>query len=112
MNNQQFVNPRKETFFQMLKFTFCPTFTFYSFIFFVTMVDIVLYIITLLMTMFGNYSLDPFQFLGPSALLLDKFGAKDPYKMRYDLELWRFFTPMFLHASFLHILVSITLLNV
>ena len=96
----------------MLKFTFCPTFTFYSFIFFVTMIDIALYLITLGITMFGNYNLDPLQFLGPNIKVLDNFGAKDPYKMRYDLELWRFFTPMFLHASFLHILVRIISCNI
>ena len=76
------------------------------------MVDIVLYLITLFVTIFDKqYVLDPLQFLGPSPWLLDKFGAKDPYKMRYDLQLWRFFTPMFLHASFLHILVSNIVFN-
>ena len=45
------------------------------------------------------------QFLGPNIEILDKFGDKNPYKMRYDYEVWRFFSPMILHAGFLHIFV-------
>ena len=26
-----------------------------------------------------------------------------PYKMRYNFEIWRFFTPMLLHANFAHL---------
>lgn len=37
---------------------------------------------------------------------LIKFGAKDPYLMRYEYQVWRFFTPMFLHLNLVHILCN------
>jgi len=48
MGNQQFQNPRQESFGDMLKFTFCPTFTIKSFIFFITIADVLIYIFLLL----------------------------------------------------------------
>jgi len=48
--NVQFVDPRRETFFDMLKFTCCTTFTIYSFIFFITMIEILIFIVTLIWT--------------------------------------------------------------
>lgn len=42
--------------------------------------------------------------LGVPVETLVQFGAKVPEKMRYDLEVWRFITPVFLHANFGHIL--------
>ena len=66
----------------MLKFTFCPTFTVYSFIFFVTLLDIIIYIATLIATGADGESLGD-EFLGPSTEVLDQFGAKNPFKMRY-----------------------------
>ena len=44
------MNPREETFFDMLKFTFCPTFSIFSFIFFITMIDVLVYMTTLIVT--------------------------------------------------------------
>ena len=74
------VPPREENFAHMLKFTFCPTFTFKSFIFFVTIVDILVYIMTLCWTWFStdpSYDhMNPSQFLGPNVWVLLKCGAK------------------------------------
>jgi membrane associated rhomboid family serine protease len=30
-------------------------------------------------------------------------GAKEPHLMRHDYQVWRFITPIFLHAGFFHI---------
>ena len=51
LQNQQFVDPRRETIFDMLKFTCCPNFSVYSFIFYITLIDIILYAVTVIMTL-------------------------------------------------------------
>jgi hypothetical protein len=51
LQNQQFVDPRRETIFDMLKFTCCPNFSVYSFIFYITLIDIIIYAVTVIMTL-------------------------------------------------------------
>lgn len=67
---------RKETFWQMLKFIFCPYFSIKSFIFIITVIDIVMYFITVF------YSYDTNEFLQPKVDTLITFGAKDPSRMQ------------------------------
>ncbi|CAG9318100.1 unnamed protein product [Blepharisma stoltei] len=88
---------RKETFCQMLKYIFCPFFTTRSFIFVITVIDIVIYFVTVF------YDYDSSNFLEPTNHSLDEFGAKDPEKMQQDYEMWRWLTPMVLHANLTHI---------
>ena len=58
LQNQQFVDPRRETIFDMLKFTCCPNFSVYSFIFYITLIDIIIYVVTVIMTLASsNYHL-------------------------------------------------------
>jgi hypothetical protein len=51
LQNQQFVDPRRETIFDMLKFTCCPNFSVYSFIFYITLIDIIIYAVTVILTL-------------------------------------------------------------
>lgn len=87
---------RKETFWQMLKFIFCPYFSVRSFIFIITMIDIVMYFATVF------YSYDTDEFLQPKVDSLVIFGAKDPKKMQ-GYEIWRWITPTLLHANLMHL---------
>ena len=89
----------------MLKFTFCPTFTIKSFVFFIAIVNIIMYIVSLVWT-FTDYQLNQSYFMGPNLFVLKKLGMKIPYFMRYDYEVWRFVTPLFLTFSLLNTLVS------
>lgn len=58
LQNQQFVDPRRETIFDMLKFTCCPNFSVYSFIFYITVIDVIIYAVTVIMTLASSsYSL-------------------------------------------------------
>ena len=69
----------------MLKFTCCPTFSIYSFIFFITMVDIIIYIVSLIVS-FTNYGgFNQNQFLGPDVYCLDAFGAENPTKIKCNV---------------------------
>jgi len=97
------VNPRQETFPQMLKFTFCPTFTVRSFIFFITIIDICMYVLTLIVTGAEGLPLNSANFLGPNTKVLRDFGAKNAYLIIKELQLWRLVMPMVLHTGLLHI---------
>ena len=88
---------RKESFGRMLTLAFCPHFRTYSFIFIISCVQIVIYFITVF------YDFDSDHFLEPTNDSLDTFGAKDPERMKEDYELWRWFTPMLLHAIAIYV---------
>lgn len=92
---------KKETFWSMLTLVFCPLFTIASFIFWVTIVDLVLYIPLVAV------DFDSHQFLAPTSQGLDWFGAKDGFAMQQQWQLWRWVTPLFLHASLVHLLYNI-----
>lgn len=57
-----------------------------------------------------QYHIEPFNvnpMLGPQLYALDLWGAKNAAKIRYQMEWWRLFTPMFLHAGWLHLLSNL-----
>lgn len=84
----------------MLKFNLCPRFKVFSVTFFLVTVNVLIYTVLLGISM--NQLLDD-QFLGIKANRLSQAGAKDSYKIRYNYQLWRWITPIFLHANFMHI---------
>ena len=68
----------------MLKFTFCPTFTIFSFIFVITLVDIIVFITSLIATGVKGERMNSENFLGPSTDVLVLFGSNYPYKIKYE----------------------------
>jgi membrane associated rhomboid family serine protease len=89
----------------MLKFTCCPNFSVYSFIFYITMIDIIVYIVTVIISLTKG-GLSSSDFLGPNTDVLDSFGAMIPPKV-HSGQVYRLILPIFLHAGFLHIFVSV-----
>ena len=65
-------DPRNESFFQFLKDFCCPKFLFLSVIFFISMIDLIMYIITI---SFG-IKMSPNELLAPLPSTLDMFGMK------------------------------------
>ncbi|CAG9326657.1 unnamed protein product [Blepharisma stoltei] len=91
---------RKESFLDMLRLFFCPSFTIKSFVFTITCVQIFIYFLTVVCYYNSN------AFLKPSSESLDLFGEKNTDKMKNHYELWRFLTPVFLHANLTHLIFN------
>ncbi len=101
MNSNQ--DPRKESFCSFLKSIICPTLTAKSFIFWVSLLDIFIYIITLI---YGGIEISTSEnptLLAPTYNTLDTFGMLNPKKLRNDMQIWRWITYAFLHSDFVHI---------
>jgi len=47
------------------------------------------------------------EFLAPNPHALDKLGWKDARKIKKRGQVWRFVTPVFLHASFMHLALNL-----
>ena len=88
---------RKESFGRMIQLIFCPYFRVYSFIFVITCIDILIYIVTVF------YDFDADNFLTPTNDSLDAFGDKNPERLKEDNEVYRWVTPMLLHANLMHL---------
>jgi len=93
-------DPRKESCFQMCKLTCCPVITIKSFTAIITIVDIVMFIVTLC---FGIVRGGETEFLTPKMDTLILFGDRNVFYIITKYQVWRFLTPVFLHANFLHI---------
>ena len=47
------------------------------------------------------------EFLAPNPKALDTLGWKDAHKIKKRGQVWRFITPVFLHASFAHLCLNL-----
>ena len=100
-----------ENYWDMWKFTFCPDFKTVSFTCFMCTFNLMIWITSLIFTgLDSGESLNGKVFLGPSAKLLDKWGAKNPYQMQQNYQLWRLVTPAFLSTGFTQCFIGLFLL--
>lgn len=103
--------PREENFWDMWKFTFCGNFkpTAVPAVIYFVMTGV--YIASLVGSELFYDGLNNYVFLGPSLQLLQDWGAKDPYAMKYKYQYWRLVTAAFLSDGFLqYVFNSLTLL--
>jgi len=68
----------------------------------IVFVDIIIYCISLWL-----YGIVNTEFLAPNPRALDKLGWKDARKIKKRNQVWRFITPVFLHASFVHLTLNL-----
>jgi rhomboid protease GluP len=92
---------RDESFCGALQVNFCPDLTKNSFTWIISIVDVVVFCISLGLGMSSS------EFLAPSDDALFNLGEKYPYYMKNQFQIWRFVTPVFLHASFMHIVMNL-----
>ncbi|CAI2376820.1 unnamed protein product [Moneuplotes crassus] len=99
--------PKDENYWNMLQYNLCPKFKVVSFTFAFTIINLVIF---LTVFCFSLNNLDNDDFMGIPANKLSSFGAKNPYKIRNNYEVFRWVVPIFLHANFMHIFFnSVTL---
>ena len=96
-------NPRDENFWDMLHYSFCPTFTISSFTFWIIVINTAIYIATLV---FGGINMQG-QLLEVNigSWIMQNFALIPP-AIRVKFELWRLITPVFLHLSLSHIVTN------
>lgn len=93
---------RDETFFSALRTNMCPTLRCCTFTVMIVFVDIIMYCISLWL-----YGIVNTEFLAPNPRALDKLGWKDARKIKKRNQVWRYITPVFLHASFVHLCLNL-----
>jgi membrane associated rhomboid family serine protease len=91
---------RRESFWQMMKILICPYLEKKSF------TTVICLINTLLFLFCCFYDSKPGSFLVPTADCLTKFGGRDNEKL-LKFEVWRWVTPVVLHANFSHFFINI-----
>ncbi|KAL4512592.1 hypothetical protein ABPG72_020429 [Tetrahymena utriculariae] len=94
------ISPRKESFWDMLKINFCPRLKLISFTVFISIVNIIIFIIT---SAQGIQTTDGSLLLQQKPQVLIDFGANYPTKIKHNGQVWRLVTAIFLHGSFYHI---------
>lgn len=80
----------------------CPTVKWCSFTVFIVIVDVIMFIISMWLNRIVNTD-----FLAPDPRSLDTLGWKDAVKIKKGGQVWRFITPTFLHASFVHLTLNV-----
>lgn len=93
---------REESFLHFLSSIFCPDLSFLSVVFILSIINLLIFIITLL---FG-VKRTPTELLAPTFETLDKFGMKYPAKI-YKGQIHRLILYGLLHANLLHILMNV-----
>jgi len=97
--------PRKETFMQMLKYTFCPGITMKYFISLITIAQILTFLLCDIGTFAESKKLNPEYFLGPDQSVYKLFNMY-PYDIVNSFQIWRLLTPVMLHVGFSHIVFN------
>ena len=90
----------------MWKSTFCPQFTPVSFTFLAFLVNTGVYAATLCMMISPQKQLNPNVFLGPDLHTLHAWGALDAWEIRYNFQVWRLMTSLFLNVGFSTFMIS------
>ena len=85
MDGVQEKHPRREHWCDMWTTTFCPNFSIWSFTFLNVIIQLVIFIASLIFTSQTNQGINEHWFLGNSLETLEKWGMRMPYKIKDDV---------------------------
>ena len=98
--------PRKESFCDMLRHNMCPGLTMKYFVSIISVMEIITFLVTVVASFIEGYNLSSITFLGPNPLVYRLFD-KYAYAVKHNFQLWRWVTPIFLHAGYKHITMNV-----
>ena len=90
---------REENFFWSICLCFCPTISWKQFIVWISLFEILVFIISC-----SIYGIKNEAFLAPDPHALQLLGWQDARKIKNDWQIWRWFTPIFLHGHLEHLI--------
>ena len=91
----------------MWKFAFCPTFTPYSFIFLIWVMNTIAYLVSLILTTTqSDRHMNDLVFLGPDLRTLNALGCLNPWEIHQNYQVWRLFTTLFLSVGLSNYAIS------
>jgi membrane associated rhomboid family serine protease len=93
---------RDENFFVSLKVFCCPKLSFFQFISIISILEIIVFIISL-----SVYGVSNEAFLSPNYRGLHQMGAADAKSTKNQYQFYRLIMPAFLHAHFEHIMGNV-----
>ena len=97
MDGVQEKHPRKEHWCDMWTTTFCPNFTIWSFTFLNVVIQLLIWIASLIYTSQTTQGINDHWFLGNSLETLDNWGMRMPYKIKEDYEVWRLILSLYIN---------------
>jgi len=93
---------------EMLKYTFAPTLHWGRFVALISLFDVLVFIFCMIASLVISGTLSSSHFLGPTMDVVYYFD-KNPYEIVHDYQIWRLFTPIFLHSGFQHIVSNLAM---
>lgn len=93
-------SPRAYNYGEFWTSNFCPNCTYTSAPFLIWMVNTIVYLLELVSMIFTNGHLYDLEFLGPNPSYLNSMQAMNPWEVRYNYQIWRPITALFLSTGF------------
>ena len=100
MDGIQEKHPRTEHWGDMWTTTFCPNFTIWSFTALNVIIQVIIYLATVIYTSETDQGLNEKWFLGNSIECLKDFGMRIPYLIKEKGEIWRLLMSLYVNLGF------------
>jgi len=87
--------------------TFCPNFTIWSFTFLNVLIQLIIFIASVIFTSTTDQGINDHWFLGNSLETLEKWGMRMPYKIKDNAEIYRLVLSLYVNQGFTQIVINL-----